>query len=301
MRQRAPAKINLGLRILGRRPDGYHLLESIFLPLGCADELEVGLDPARPGRVQLVLEGAPESVPSDGRNLAVRAARAFRSRVGEGPGISIRLRKRVPAAAGLGGGSSDAGAVLRALERLEPGRLGPRELARLALELGADVPFFLDPRPARVTGVGERIEPLAGLRALPLLLAWKGPGLSTRTVFEAYRRSRAPADSLTPRGSGPTIGALWPLREDGGLVRAGVLLRELVRNDLEPVATSVEPAVAELRREIEESGALVAGMSGSGPTVYGLFGDEAGAQAAARRIRQRSGAEVRVTHTLPSP
>ncbi len=128
--------------------------------------------------------------------------------------------------------------------------------------------------------------------------------MATSEVFQAFDRSRAefgPASSLTPEGAEPTIRPLWALREEGGLVRAGPLLRGLLHNDLEPVAGSLHPEVARLRREIEESGALAAAMSGSGPVVYGLFEDEGRATAAAVRMRERREVSVTVTRTLASP
>ena len=303
MKLRAPAKINLGLRILGRRADGYHLLDSVFLPLEWADELE--LTDAPEGQVRFELAGAPTpDVPAGEKNLAVRAARAFREAAGPGPGVAIRLDKQLPSGAGLGGGSSDAAAVLRGLAAREPGALSREALAALALELGADVPFFLDPRPTRVTGIGERIEPLDAIRPLSLLLVRAGPRLASADVFRAFDLfdgGSRPAASLTPGGAEPTIRPLWALREEGGLVQAGPQLRGLLHNDLEPVAGSLHPEVAQLRREIEESGALAAAMSGSGPVVYGLFADDGSAEAAAVRIRERRKAGVTVTRTLASP
>ncbi|MBW2240458.1 MAG: 4-(cytidine 5'-diphospho)-2-C-methyl-D-erythritol kinase [Deltaproteobacteria bacterium] len=303
MKLRAPAKINLGLRILGRREDGYHRIDSVFLPLEWADELE--LEDAPPGEVTFALTGQPEpEVPTGPENLAVRAARAFRAAAGPGPGVALRLNKQLPSGAGLGGGSSDAAAVLRGLAAREPEALSREALAAVALELGADVPYFLDPRPAHVRGIGEQIEPLAGIRPISILLARAGAPLATSEVFQAFDRSPAefgPASSLTPEGAEPTIRPLWALREEGGLVQAGPLLRGLLHNDLEPVAGSLRPEVAQLRREIEESGALAAAMSGSGPVVYGLFEDEGRATAAVVRFRERSEVSVTVTRTLASP
>lgn len=300
MKLRAPAKINLGLRILGRRADGYHLLDSVLVPLEWADELE--LVEAPEGEVRFELAGKPMSdVPSGEQNLVVRAARAFRRAAGPGPGVAIRLDKQLPSRAGLGGGSSDAAAVLRGLAAREPGALSREALAAVALELGADAPFFLDPRPARVTGIGERIEPLDGIRPLSLLLVGAGPPLATADVFRAFDQRPSGVASLTPGGAEPTIRPLWALREEGGLVRAGPQLRGLLHNDLEPVAGSLRPEVAQLRREIEESGALAAAMSGSGPVVYGLFEDDGSAEEAATRIRERREAWVTVTRTVASP
>ncbi len=299
MKLSAPAKINLGLRVVGRRADGYHLLDSVFLPLQLADGIELDLVPDRPGVAFELLGEASPDVPRDGRNLAVRAAEAFLGELAEPPGVQLALRKGIPSEAGMGGGSSDAGAVLRGLSALLPDAVPAPRLAEIALSLRAAVPVFLHPRPARVTGVGEGIEPLAGLLAQPLVLARRGPALSTADVFGRLRE--APWASLTPAGADPTIRPLWALREPGGLARAGSRLRDLVHNDLEPAAAALNPAVTELQREFENSGALASAMTGSGPTIYGLFADEAAASRAAQSLAARDGTWVRQTRTSPSP
>ena len=184
MRIAAPAKVNFGLRIIGRRADGFHELESVFLPLDLADEVELETDgPAEP-RVDFSLAEAAPGTPADASNLAARAAEAFLAASGLRRAVRIRLAKRIPAQAGLGGGSSDAGAVLRGLSERFPEALGGDALGALALGLGADVPFFLDPRPVLVSGVGERREPLKGWPAWTLLLANPGTPLSTGRVFD---------------------------------------------------------------------------------------------------------------------
>ena len=156
MRVLAPAKLNLGLRIVGRRPDGYHELESVFAPIDLADELAIEIEEHSrgPAEVELELAGADPEVPGGASNLAARAAREFLAAAGLRARVRIALAKRIPAAAGLGGGSSDAGAVLRALAGRWPAALRRDALAALALGLGADVPFFLDPRTALVGGIG---------------------------------------------------------------------------------------------------------------------------------------------------
>ncbi len=285
MRARAPAKVNLGLRVRGRRPDGYHEIASLFVPLELADELELEPRPA-PG-VALRVDGDAAGVPADASNLAWRAARAFLDAAGLPGGVGLRLTKRVPSQAGLGGGSSDAGAVLRLLARLHPGAVAPEALAGLALGLGADVPYFLDPRPAWVGGIGERIRPLGPGRPLPrlaLLLVHPGVGLSTAEVYRGWREG----DSLTPAGADPSLSGLPGILGRDGRLDAGALARLLV-NDLEPAATRLCPAIAELRGALDRLGARAVGMSGSGPTLYGIFEDEAGAQ----RARTRLGAEVK--------
>jgi 4-diphosphocytidyl-2-C-methyl-D-erythritol kinase len=285
----APGKVNFGLRILGRRADGYHLLESLFLPIDLGDELRLALR-AEPG-VGLALGGDWPGVPADGRNLAVRAAEAFLAAAGCAHGVAIELEKRLPAPGGLGGGSSDAAAVLRGLAALLPGRVPAERLRALALGLGADVPFFLDPRPALVGGTGERIEPVPGLPSFTLLLAHPGVPLATGDVYAQYD---ARATSLTPPGAGPSIRGLLALREEA---RA---LQSLLVNDLEPPATQLCPAVAELRKEIEATGASAVSLSGSGPTLFGVFANEDAAGEARRRMTRRAGLRTWVVKTAPS-
>jgi len=277
LRLAAPAKVNFGLRVVGRRDDGYHELESVFLPLDLADELEIEVDSNGPRSVDLTLEGASDDVPAGGDNLATRAALGFLAAAGLDHRVRLRLRKNVPSAAGLGGGSSDAATVLRGLDSLLPGAVGPLLLHDLAVGLGADVPFFLDPRPALVTGIGERLEPLSGpCASLILVLANPGQPLSTGQVFAAF-------DALTPtRRPAPTLRPLLSsLRTAPADSRA---LCVLLENDLESVARRLCPAIGRLRSALLEWGARAVGMSGSGATVFGVFGSEAEARQAAGRF-----------------
>ncbi len=289
---RAPAKLNLGLRVVGKRADGYHLLESVFVPLDLADDVALRLEPARTARVQLTIEGGPPNLEADDRNLAARAAQAFLGEADLAVDVRVTLRKRIPVGAGLGGGSSDAGAVLRGLKAAYPGAVSPDRLPALALSLGADVPYFLDPRPASVRGIGEVIEPIDGFPALPVIVATPRPPLATAAVFRAWdRHPRVPeaADSaaLTRGNAGrsmlPPIG-LPDAAPIGDPTRIGIWWQRLLANDLEAVAADLQPDVARLRTEIERSGAVAVGMSGSGPTVFGVFGDAEETRAAAARI-----------------
>jgi 4-diphosphocytidyl-2-C-methyl-D-erythritol kinase len=290
----APAKINLGLRVTGVRPDGYHELDSIFLPLDVGDDVELA-ESDTPG-VRLELAQPAEGVPTDQRNLAVRAAEAFQREAGLSTGLDIRLTKRVPAAAGLGGGSSDAATVLRVLDQLHPGAVAPEQLRSLALGLGADVPWFLDPQPARVRGVGERIEPLAGFPELAVLLANPGIPLSTA---EVYRAADALGRALTGPDAGPTLRPLAALREaEGRLERVDPEeIARWVANDLEAAATRLCPPIARLRARLLEAGARVVGLSGSGPTLYGLFPDRAAASRTAKAAKLEAPIWFRVAET----
>ena len=265
----APAKINLGLRVLRRRADGYHELESLFLPLDLADEIRVAVEPAPRASVRLRLAPTPLSVPDGSENLAVRAALAFLEAAGLACRVDVELAKHTPVAAGLGGGSSDAGAVLRGLAAHFPEALGPEALASLALELGADVPFFLDPRPAWVRGVGERVEPVCGAPSLALLLANPGVELATAEVYRAF-------DALHPdwkprAAPGPALDLLA-----GGAEQ----LARWVENDLEAAALRLCPAIGRLQQRLREIGAVAVGMSGSGATLFGVVEDAPAARAA---------------------
>ncbi len=303
----APAKVNLGLRITGTRPDGNHELESVFVPLDLGDEVVIEVEPAPVSSVALALDPEPVGgVPGDGSNLAFRAAEGFldrAERAGLTCSVKIRLSKRIPAAAGLGGGSSDAGVVLRSLARFFPGTLSATALGELALDLGADVPFFLDPRPARVAGIGEQIEPLSGWPAIPLVLVNPGLPLATVEVFQAFdalHRGRslggsrsAPVDpsALTLERGSPEIGA------EAARARAW---GRLLENDLESTAIRLCPAVARLRERLRAAGAQAVGMSGSGPTLFGVFENPGAAAAGLADAGFQPPVWARVAMTLES-
>jgi 4-diphosphocytidyl-2-C-methyl-D-erythritol kinase len=258
----APAKLNLCLYLGGRREDGLHELCSLFEPLALADLIEV--TPAE--RDEVVCPGV------EGENLAARALAGLRERGWESEPLRVRIEKRVPVAAGLGGGSGDAAAVLRLAE----GEVA--DLPQLAAELGADVPSQLRPALALVQGIGERIEPLPEPAEHAAVLVPGGGGLSTAAVFaEADRlglgRSAEELDELAGR-----------LREVAGAGASPLSYPELLVNDLEPAALSLRPDIGEALDALREAGAPVAILSGSGPTAVGLFPDLAAAKAAADRL-----------------
>jgi 4-diphosphocytidyl-2-C-methyl-D-erythritol kinase len=257
-REAAPAKVNLYLHVLGRRPDGYHLLDSLAVFAGIGDLLEA--TPA--AALTLALDGAEAAaLAAEPDNLVLRAARAL----DPARGAALRLEKRLPVASGIGGGSADAAAALRLLDRLwDRGGAG---LAAAAARLGADVPVCLASRPARMGGVGERLTPAPALPPLGLLLANPRLEVATPAVFRA-------------RAGGFSAPAALP----DGWADAAALARDLAAlgNDLEAPARLLCPAIGTVLARIAAlPGCLLARMSGSGATCFGLFADPAAAAAAA--------------------
>lgn len=281
--EKAPAKINLYLRVVGQRPDGYHELDSVLVPVSLYDELALELRTSAARAVTIRCD-RPE-IPSDHRNLAARAARSFLDEFGIAGEIFIELRKRIPAGAGLGGGSSDAAAILRALAALF--RIDNRErLLKLAVGIGADVPFFVDPRPARIAGIGERVLPLENLPRIDLVIAAPPVEVATAAIFRALKRQQ---------WSGPL--------DDRGLrnLCAGGLAQALLVNDLEAVAAAQHPEILKLKVILQDSGAQAVAMTGSGGAVFGIFPNPAVAQHGADLVRERDpSAAVFAVHTVAS-
>jgi 4-diphosphocytidyl-2-C-methyl-D-erythritol kinase len=260
----APAKINLYLHVLGKREDGYHLLDSLVAFADIGDRVSA----APAAALSLSVEG-PEAAALDGlaeENLVMRAARLLAARAGVSSGAALRLDKRLPVAAGIGGGSADAAAALRVLAELWGCPLDPDALAPLGLELGADVPACLACRPVWVGGIGERIDPAPVLPPMGIVLANPRQPLATPAVFRARR------------GPFGAPGRFDPMpREPEAL--ATLLARR--RNDLTEAAIGLLPEIAALLQRLEElPGALLARMSGSGATCFALFADRATAAAA---------------------
>jgi len=275
----APAKLNLDLHVVGRRADGYHEIDSLVVFTALGDRLEA----RSADRLELAVEGPfAEATPRGAANIVIRAALALREAAGIAAGARLALAKEIPVAAGLGGGSADAAAALRALSRLWRIRHDAERLDELALGLGADVPACLASAPVRVRGVGERIEPVPGLASAAVLLVNPGVALATRAVFD----ERRPAEG----GSRPA--SFEPGRDLGA-----------TRNDLEPAAIRLVPAIREVVEALRaQPGCRLARMSGSGATCFALFDDAAAASTAAARVQAaRPGWWVRATMTGASP
>lgn len=259
-RLRAFAKINLGLKILGQRPDGFHEIRTVFQTVTLHDRLEVALSKRGTG---ISLECDDPSIPAGRDNLVYRACEVWRSARKHRGGIRVKLTKRIPAGSGLGGASSDAAATLLALERLTGEPMEAAERARLAAELGSDVPFFLFGGRAFASGRGEEIFPLDDLPRRHCLIVF--PGFSISTAWAYGDAGRHLARRLTKRREVPKIDVLgarplFPLQEWGP-----------AENDFERVVFARWPELARLKRQLIRAGAETASLTGSGSAVYALF------------------------------
>lgn len=262
MQLSAPAKLNLCLYLGPRRADGLHELCSLFEPLALADLIEV----TESGRDEVLCPGV------EGENLAARALAALRERGWERPPLRVEIGKRIPVAAGLGGGSADAAAVLR----LAAGEVG--DLEEIAAGIGADVPSQLTPALALVRGAGERVERLPDPAPHAVVLLPDGGGLGTAEVF-------AEADRLGLGRSAAELEALGArLRAAAGAGALPLAYPELLVNDLEPAARSLRPRIGDSLDALRGAGASHALLTGSGPTAFGLFGSLAAARAAAEGL-----------------
>ena len=276
----SPAKINLFLNVVGRRPDGYHELFSLICPLEMHDTLSLRMT-ARDIR----LTCSDPRLPADDTNLAHRAAALFlkrrrRALHGSVPGVEIFIEKNIPLAAGLGGGSSNAAAVLSGLNRQFGRPFSTDTLMEMGLELGADVPFFLFAKPALATGVGEMLEAVPWLKAYPVVLINPGFAVSTAMVYNNLNLG------LTKCGQKIKLFSFD---------KQVVSIDRLLCNDLETVTVSMYPELAAIKQALLDEGALGALMSGSGPTVFGIFADGARARRACSKLTAKNAWRVILT------
>ena len=270
--ERAPAKINLALHVVGRREDGYHELQSLVTFANVVDTVRV--QPS--DRDGLCVSGFyATDLPHDGVNLVEKARDVLRRYLAkidvDAPPVTIFLEKNLPIASGIGGGSADAAATLRALVRLWNAAVTPAELHDLARSIGADVPMCLASRPLLAEGIGERLRTLAPFPTFDMVVVNPGRAVSTPEVF---RRLRAPSNA-----------ALKMPRRWGQLSDAVSALSQM-RNDLEGAAQEIAPEIGQAKTLLKDCGALIARMSGSGATCFGIFAGAEAARAAKDRIRR---------------
>lgn len=287
----ARAKINLYLDILSRRDNGYHNILSIMQSVGLCDTVTLTRLQKGSG---ICLETDLAHLPTDRRNLAYRAAEKFADILGHIPDISIRIEKRIPMAAGLGGGSADAAAVLRGLDRLFGTNASRETLCALGASLGADIPFCIAGGAMVTRGIGEILTPCTGLRETQwLVVACGGEGISTP---EAYRALDDRYDGFAcPREEGQHFAAL----QEALLSGSAEDIAPHMYNIFEEVVLPTHSTAGKLIDTMKQSGALAAMMSGSGPSVFGLFAGEEDAREAAARIGSIFDIPAFVTHPTP--
>lgn len=288
MELRAHAKINLFLDVVGRLENGYHNILSLMQSISLCDRIYLSVEDT--GFPSVTLSCDAEGVPTDERNLAVRAANAFYRAAGFLKRTEIRIEKRIPVSAGLAGGSTDAAAVLVGLNQLFGERFAQEELCAIGKSLGADIPFCILSGTAEVTGIGEKLRPLPDIAAFPMVVAKRGSGVSTP---EAYRKLDGRYDNFEGEHAGGTA--------DSGTYDG--LLAALDSGDPEEVSKHLynvfETVVAEEHDEVRalkafflENGATAAMMSGSGPSVFAIFRTDEEASRATERLNREAGEEL---------
>src|SRR6476646_8657153 len=278
MTRKSPGKINLLLNILGKRADGFHELETVLHPVAIFDELAISREANG-----IHLTCSDPVLPIDSGNLVHRAAAAFLSKTRIKDGVRIHLEKKLPLAAGMGGGSGNAAIALLALNELFGAPLSPAELEQLAGSLGSDVPFFLQTQPALATGRGEKIHPLGSFRALQgsaFFLIHPGFGISTAWTYQALGRYPAALNGKPARAQ-----KLISLLEAGDLKTAGTEFY----NSLEAPALEKYPLLALFQEFLRAEGAAATLMSGSGSTTFAVARSQAAGEQLAEKFKSRFG------------
>lgn len=274
IRLRARAKINLTLDVTGKRDDGYHLIESIMQTVSLYD----GIYMKRIQKNEIILKSNLSWLPTDNRNLAYRAAELMKAKFGIKEGVFIEIDKRIPVAAGLAGGSADCAAVLVGMNRLFDLGLSMKELESLAFLLGSDIPYCVQRGTVVSEGVGEILTPVKCPCPMCYVVLAKLPvSVSTATVYRGL-------DLQSVQDHPDTKGMIQAMAE-ADITKMG----QLLGNVLETVTIPMHPQIAQLKEELVQLGAEGALMSGSGPTVFGLFKEEESAKKAASTIRKKFG------------
>lgn len=285
MKIRAPAKINLGLRVVGKRVDGYHLLDTILVPVSLYDEIYItkSVRKGRSSTPELIITCDNPAVPSDEENIVFRAADLIIKENSIDEPLRIHIKKRIPVGAGLGGGSSDAAATLIAMNSLFRLNYSNRQLKNRAYSLGADVPFFIGGMPARARGIGERLTPIQSLPWKWAVIIYPGFPVATAWVYRNFQAT------LTKPMANTSI--ISPLKKRFGQ-------RRLLVNDLETVTLARYPRIEFLKQTLIAEGAAGALMSGSGSAVFGLFDSRGIAARALSRLHKEDGVETFLVRLL---
>jgi 4-diphosphocytidyl-2-C-methyl-D-erythritol kinase len=277
MIRQSPAKVNLFLKVLGRREDGYHDIATLMQRISLYDELDISLEG---NDIRVRCPGS--SLPENGENIVYKAAKVLLARARCSRGVEIILRKRIPIASGLGGGSSNAATTLVTLNELLGRPFSDGELMKMGAEIGADVPFFIFRKTAWAFGIGDQLREAERVPDLWFVLLNPGFGISTKMVYENLNLG------LTKEGIRFSI---------QNFLTAGDMARGL-QNDLEKVAFRLHPLLLELKRILVDHGALGSLMSGSGATVFGIFAEEQDALRAGEELKQAGKWSVFTAHSL---
>lgn len=282
----APAKINLFLDITGRRADGYHTISGIMQAVSLCDTVTLTCTPVCEGEEpRHTLTCTNPHLPTDGKNLALRAAKAFFEATGTGnTHLHIHVEKHIPAAAGMAGGSTDAAAVLKGLNELMGYPLTIDELCRVGLTLGADVPFCITGNAQITEGVGEILTPCAPLPPCRLVIACAGEGVSTPAAYKKLDELYGNFGSSVYTPESATLAAQLDALRNGDLHGAG----KYAYNIFESAVLPTHSMAGHIKSALLDAGAVFAMMSGSGPSVFGVFDDEIAAQAAAERLTREA-------------
>lgn len=282
IRLKARAKINLGLDVVRRREDGYHEVKMVMQMLRLYDQIDI----EKTQESGILVRSNLSFLPTDERNIAYKAAKVMIDQFGLEQGVIIRIEKHIPVAAGMAGGSTDCAAVLYGMNKLFGLRLNQKKLREIGVKLGADVPYCLMRQTALSEGIGEILTPISPLQDCPILIAKPSVSVSTRHVYEHLK--------LDEQTMHPDIDGIVTALADGDLY--GVTDR--MANVLETVTVPEHPVIDEIKKQMMASGAVNALMSGSGPTVFGIFDDEEKAKKACEDMKA-SGLARQVYLTRP--
>ena len=274
---KAPAKINYLLDVIRRRPDGYHDLRMIMQRVNLCDEIDITLNDT-PG---LSVTCGRQGVPDGPGNIAWKAARILLDMAGTGQGATISITKNVPVAAGLGGGSSDAASVLMGMNELLGLKLSDKQLIEIGVKLGADVPFFIFKQTALAEGIGEQLQAMPPMPPAWVLLVNPGVHVSTAWVYRSLQLTNQKTLAMLPK--------FFDSIDN---------ICQILSNDLEDVTIPAFPVIGDIKNRMLEMGASGAMMSGSGPTVFGLFRDRELAEKARRTLTENTGWYAAVAETL---
>lgn len=279
MNLKSPAKINLFLEITGKRPDGYHNLSTLLCCIGLHDSISLSF-----GKKQTTVTCSHANVPEDKTNLAHRAASLFFEHVNISEGVDIVIDKKIPVGAGLGGGSSNAAAVLKGLNSFYGSPLSDNTLIMLGKSIGADVPFFISGKPAHATGIGDILTPCPLLTAYPILLIY--PSVPVSTV-EVYKKMNLRLTKNKKINTKIDFKLNW-----------GRDASKLLHNDLETVAFEICPEIQQAKAVLLQNGAMGALMSGSGSAVFGIFENLENAKKALNAISHRRMWQLYLSHLV---